>query len=446
MDYVSIFRNVIKTKLSTAELEDLKLFAERQNKISTGEAYRYSLLAFCKYHETTPFRLINLLKLQEARKLAEIEMTMEASQQFEFVRLQIKRHVEKLAQGYVERFKVKNGEYKKGENFAPKTLNQRICALKAYLVYKGVIDNSRMFKQIKFDKHSRATRDEALILFEQFKRMFDHADIREKIVIGLYGNHGVRPSLIPQLLLEDLKSPRDGYTPLFADGIPERIQLEQYQWIMVKKEYVGNKGNIEFPIILSGEIAEWLTQHLTRRKRRGEVLTLKSQIVAVTSKRDVDYIVDKLFVEVGFKGRNYLLRHYGNKRLKRACEDKDLKEWMMGHKGDISDVYDHEHGLSHEEIQEYNASIDMSKLRIYGATSNEVKNANLMVSVARKLSHINESKLSEVLGLLERGKMTFEQFDQSLTTIIREAQDRAIETKFDELMHNYKKKSGLSGH
>jgi len=51
-----------------------------------------------------------------------------------------------------------------------------------------------------------------------------------------------------------------------------------------------------------------------------------------------------------------------------------------------------------------------------------------------------KTKLSEVLDLLERGKMTFTQFDSRLTTIIREAKDRAIETKFDEFMPNYEKK------
>jgi hypothetical protein len=157
---------------------------------------------------------------------------------------------------------------------------------------KGVIDNQRNFKQLKFDKVSRATRDKRLILFEEFKAMFDHADLKEKCVIGLFGNHALRPSLIPQLLIEDLESPRDAYTPLYANGIPDRIELEQYQWIMVKKEYEGNKANTDFPIVLSGEVAQWLSQHLNERKRRGEVLTLKSQLVAVDNKRNVDYIVD----------------------------------------------------------------------------------------------------------------------------------------------------------
>lgn len=423
-------------------MQDLKFFAERQNKANTGRVYRNDVRAFCEYFNLTPFQLVNAARIEEAQQRTETEMTMEASQQLEFVRLQTKRHVEKLAEQYVEKFKVRNGNYVKSVNLAPKTLNRRICALKSYMVYKGVIDNPKMFKQIKFDKHSRATRDAALIIFEQFKAMFDHGDIREKCVIGLYGNHGVRPSLIPQLILEDLKSPRDGYTPLFINGIPDRIELEQYQWILVKKEYEGNKGNIEFPVILSGELANWLTQHLNTRKRRGEVLTLKSQLVAVTSKRDVDYIVDKLFIEVGFKGRNYLLRHYANKRLKAATEDKDLKEWMMGHKGDISDVYDHEHGLSHEEIEEYNASIDMSKLRIYGASSEEFKRAKIMGDVVRKLSDANQEDINRILDLLTKNKMTFEQFDKRLTVIMQEAQRKAIKTQFAELMKDYNNKNG----
>jgi len=140
-----------------------------------------------------------------------------------------------------------------------------------------------------------------------------------------------------------------------------------------------------------------------------------------------------------------LPRHFGNKRLKIATEDKDFKEWMMGHIGDISDIYDHGHGLSHEEIKAYNQSIDMSKLRIYSATSDELKNVKLMLSVVKKLPYANTEELDKELKQLETGKMAFEKFDQRLITIIREAQDRAIETKFDELMHNYKKKNGPNG-
>lgn len=369
-------------------------------------------------------------------------MLMEDAQRAEFIRSQIQKRVEDLFEGYVEKHKMRNGEYIEGVTIAPKSLNLKLSAVKGWLLYKRVISNTRQFRQIKFDKTSRATRDKQLILTKQFKRMCDHADIREKCVIGLYGIHGVRPSLIPQLLLEDIKSPKDAYTPLLINGIPNPIQLEEFTWIMVKKEYEGNKGNCDFPIILTSETAEWISQHLNQRVRRGEKLTLDSQLVKVPSKKSVDDIVDKLFEVVGFKGRNYLLRHFANKLLKSAHEDKDFKEWCMGHSGDISDVYDHEHGLNEEEIAEYNASIDMSKLRVYGATSDEMKDARLMVNVAKKLSYSNMEELDKIVKLLEVGKMTFEQFEEQLTGAMQDAQRRAIKREFAMLMEEYQRENG----
>lgn len=138
-------------------------------------------------------------------------MTMEAEQEAEFVRMRIQRHVEKLAEQYIEHFKMKNGKYIEGKTLSPKLLNVRLCAVKAWLLYKNVISNTRQFKQIKFDKHSRVTRDAQLLTDNQLKRMCDAADLREKCVTALYGIHGVRPSLILQLLLEDLKRMIEAY-------------------------------------------------------------------------------------------------------------------------------------------------------------------------------------------------------------------------------------------
>jgi len=65
------------------------------------------VVKFAEYHNLTPLTLINATKLVEAQHLAKTEMTMKASQQLEFVRLQIKRRIEKLAEQYVEHFKMK---------------------------------------------------------------------------------------------------------------------------------------------------------------------------------------------------------------------------------------------------------------------------------------------------------------------------------------------------
>lgn len=77
-------------------------------------------MKFAEYHNLTPLTLINATKLVEAQHLAKTEMTMKASQQLEFVRLQIKRRIEKLAEQYVEHFKMKNGVYTEGVNLVVK--------------------------------------------------------------------------------------------------------------------------------------------------------------------------------------------------------------------------------------------------------------------------------------------------------------------------------------
>lgn len=134
-----------------------------------------------------------------------------------------------------------------------------------------------------------------------------------------------------------------------------------------------------------------------------------------------------------------MLRHNANKGLKRAIEDKDFKEWLMGNKVGISDVYDHGHGLTPEEIEEYNSQIKMNKLRVYGASSDEIRNAKLMVEVAGKFN-TNTEEPKRSLQQLETGKINFEQFDKQLTRIIIDAQNKLIETRFDELMRRYKNK------
>lgn len=78
------------------------------------------VVKFAEYHNLTPLTLINATKLVEAQHLAKTEMTMKASQQLEFVRLQIKRCIEKLAEQYVEHFKMKNGVYTEGVNLVVK--------------------------------------------------------------------------------------------------------------------------------------------------------------------------------------------------------------------------------------------------------------------------------------------------------------------------------------
>lgn len=210
-------------------------FRNRQNKDSTGKIYVYHVVNFCEENDTTPFGLVNFEMLEKLRQKAANEMTREAEQDFKLFRSRVQKKIENMCEENVEKRKMRNGEYIAGKTLAPKSLNLRISPIKSWMLYKHVLNNVRQFRQIKFDKISRSTRDKALLLQDQFKGMCNHADIREKCVVGLYGIHGVRPSLIPQLKIEDIKSPNDAFTPLFNKGTPKRVQLEEYTWIKVKK-------------------------------------------------------------------------------------------------------------------------------------------------------------------------------------------------------------------
>lgn len=241
---------------------------------------------------------------------------------------------------------------------SPSFLNITYSAMKKFCLWQNKIKNFAQFKQIDFDKSSRVVHERAFLTPAQFRKLFDHADIREKCVLALYGVHGLRPALIPQLKIEDIM----GWQNCITNN---QIELSEYMWLMIKSDYRGNKARIQFPAILTNETADWISQHLNSRARDGEKLGGKTQLVHIPTKTAVSEIVRKVYKQIGFNGRPYLLRHYANKLMKKAYDDAELKEWCMGHKGSISAVYDHEHYLTEEEIADYNSTVHMDKMYVY---------------------------------------------------------------------------------
>jgi len=154
---------------------------------------------------------------------------------------------------------------------SPKYLNLIYLAIKKWCLYHGIIKNRKQFKEILFDKTSRKTRDHTMITSTIFRKMMDHADLKEKLVFGYYGIHALRPSLIPQIVLGDIRQNDITFNP---DGT---VILAPKTWIMVKREYAGNKGNIDFPVILASEMREWQQEYLNTRARQGEKLTPKTK-------------------------------------------------------------------------------------------------------------------------------------------------------------------------
>ena len=321
---------------------------------------------------------------------------------------------------------------------SPKYLNIIYSAIKKWCHYRGIIKNRKHFAEIVFDKTSRKTRDWSMISSQTFRRIFDQADLKEKLVLGYYGIQALRPSLIPQLRLEDIH-PND-----LAWNNDGTISLADKTWILIKKEYHGNKGNVDFPTVLSPEMVRWQEEYLNTRIRKGEEINHRSKLLLVNSKWGVYYSIKKLYRLAGFKGRNYLLRHYGYKRLKQAVSDYDFREWLMGHRGRVSAVYDHGHYLTEEEIKQYKALVDTRVLSIYDVNRPREEIIDARIDTLRALlKNLDNDAITRLKSNLIKGKISSEQFNERLTELAQESMSRQMENKFEKLFLKMNQKYNL---
>jgi len=370
----------------------------------SAETYARALKRFCDETETTPETLL--------------QMPLEA--------------IEDLTEQFIKRNRNK---------IAPKYLNVIYNAVKTWLHLNRKIKSRKMFREIKFDKHTRKTRDVALPDKDFIRKLCDVANgLKERLIVVLYGIYGLRPSLIPQITIGDVYHKDITFN---QDGT---VKLSNRVWIMVKREYEGNKGNIDFPIILTSETSQWLEDYLNERVRNGETLNSETPLIKAYSKQNVDRIIDKLFKKVGFRGRNYLLRHMANKFLKCAVDDSDLKEWLMGHKGRIASIYDHEgHTLADWEIQQYKNAIDEKELLVYGLTKTQEDIIKAKIETIKAIiKDFDETQIEMLKRELALGKLTFEQFNQKLNEIAQKSMNTQIEKRFEELFIKMANKHGIN--
>ena len=140
--------------------------------------------------ETTFQRQSSAVTYRKALKRFCVEWGLASS---DLVRLPLSE-IEDLTETFIHRNKRK---------ISPKYLNVIYCAVKSWCQFTRKIKHTSQFRQIKFDKSSRNTRDCAMLTKEIVKRLFDNANLKEKIVLSFYGVNALRPSLIPQILLEN---------------------------------------------------------------------------------------------------------------------------------------------------------------------------------------------------------------------------------------------------
>jgi len=395
LDLTSFKNPELETKIR--EMFKAKLSLKRR----TLDMYAYSLARFCNTQNVAPFDF-------ETVGLETVEESTEA-----FIRAN-------------------------QETLSPKYLNVIYNAVKSWCFCTKMIKSRKLFREIKFDKSSRKVDAISEISLEtsHIKQMIQISDLDTKILIGLYGFCGLRPALIPQLTVSD-----------FA---PQDYQIQNGKihftaknpFLFVKKQYEGNKAHITFFVMLQSKIAELLETALNS----GEPVTAKTPLMRKYNSQDAIYQkIVSLFAEVGFSGRPYLMRSYADKLLDRNLangekRDEDLKEFMLGHKGKISAIYQLK-ALSAEDAKQYRRMFENVDSwiceNIFGsATPESLTRAKAQAELAQQFG-VNAEQLKQMIDALTQDKITQANFDSDLTKLIETAQQRSLETKFETLFKKY---------
>lgn len=322
---------------------------------------------------------------------------------------------------------------------SPKYLNTIYCAVRRLCQIRGLIKSTHMFRQIKFERQAR--KNDALfeqpITTEMMRKVFETFPIEDKIDVGFYGLCGLRPRLIPQLRVKNI------YPPHYKieNG---KIKLKKPTIIIIPRTFEGNKGNVTFFTILPVKIAELLETWLNTQASK---VTPETKLSETDNRRDVYTKMKRILRKVGYTGRPYMLRKYADDLLDRITyfeHDEDFKEFLMGHKGEISAVYQKK-GLSPEKEKEYldkymrtvNEWIDE---KIFGKPSKqEIDKAEMLASFARNLG-VPDEKINAIFDLLKTGQMTPEQFEQELNITVQKQLEKQMENKFEQMFVKLNKK------
>lgn len=327
-------------------------------------------------------------------------------------------------------------------------LNNTYGALKDYLYENRIIKDRRFFRKYTSKIPRGSVFDEKMLEFNDVKRMIvDYAEgPREKIIAGLYTFGALRPLLAPQVFLRhcEVKIGEGNVTVTK----PMMIMIPRTSNDNHLKRRLGNKGNIDFITFAKSEISGWVEQDLNDRIKSGETLTPESVLVPLSGntlrrkKESIDYVIRKLYAKIGFENRPYLCRHFGDRFLS-AMNDFNLKEWMMGHKGRISAIYDFGHGLTKEAIEEYRAKylIADRKYPLLGLTDAEHQKVETVISFAQNVAELNPEQIEALKLALNKGKLTIKQFEEQIQELTRKALKQQTEKQFEkmfvEMNHKY---------
>ena len=321
------------------------------------------------------------------------------------------------------------------DRVAPKYLNVTYCAVKRWCQIHGLIKSTKMFREIKFDKSSRKTDalTETMLETKHIKAGFKVANLEDQIDWGFYALCGLRPRLVPQLKVKNLYA--RNYEIINGNF---RFTVKP-SLMIIPRTYAGNKANISFLVFIPTKLADILEMQLNTNNK----MTAETKISECGNARAVYHKIKCLFrhPSINFTGRPYLLRKYADRildRITKIFNDEDLKEFLMGHKGSISAIYQFT-GLTKERENElrdmYLNACDrwISRNIFETASQEEIERAEMLIAYSQQIAEIDRDRLKALRQTFKKGTLTVEALQVELGKLTRQALDKDMENKFEQL-------------
>ena len=315
---------------------------------------------------------------------------------------------------------------------SPKELNCTYCGIKKWLFINDVINNTKLFKQIDFDKTSTKTSaiDQEVIEIRHLKQAFNILPLDDKVDIGLYSLCALRPQMIHVIKVKDI-------FPNFIEIRDNHIYLKKPTIVLGR---TPNKGNFDFLIVLPTKLSEWIETLLNQKLAKNNIEDVKELKLGNCEKakcdgQDIRRTTTKLFKLLKLKASPYTLRSLGDTILERLTyvhNDEDLKEFLMNHKGKISSTYGLKGILRSTERQEeilrkYQCVDQWINENIFDMVSdNDKKIAQILVAQAKALN-VNEDKIKSIVDILNAGNMDLDAFQKRITEMINDSYTARIE-------------------
>ena len=394
---------------------------KRKTKLKESSIGKYitDLHAFCRYYNITEHRLL--------------EYPLEK--------------IEEMTEDYIRVHEIRSDTSETKGKISPKTLNSTFCAIKKWLFINNIIKNTKLFKQIDFDKTSNKSSaiDQEVIEIMHLKRIFDTSDLGDKIDIGLYSLCALRPQMIHAIRVKDI-------LPSYYEIKNNHIYIQKPTLVVGRRP---NKGNFDFLIVLPTKLGEWIEASLNQRIDDGKITDIKEARLANCKYRgqrcdmkDLRYTTRKVFKRINLSASPYTLRSLGDTILERLTyvhNDEDLKEFLMNHKGKISATY----GLKgihqsverqNEVLRKYQCVDDWINENIFGAISDNDKKIAQILSTQAKALGVNENKIRNMMEIFSAGNMSVEDLQKSIASAINESYTLKIEDTVLRIL----KKRGVS--